>query len=205
MHPHIPFPLPPFFWWQELFTYCSQELAKLAAKHGERLLATKHNPISMGWEDEKIFVGSCGEDKASPFFPFHPSLLAMSLSTLPNVGDASLTYLGSMLFSRNVSGTRVLDPAATKSVAGIAFKGYGSHCDSYPTPYLTAAVAIGMQRWEVDTFIHRLDATLADYKKQAARKAAAASGAAAAGEAGQPSAVASEECPAGSVPGQSDG
>lgn len=33
---------------KEMYTYLKEELGKVAAKHGERILETKNNPISMG-------------------------------------------------------------------------------------------------------------------------------------------------------------
>ena len=33
---------------KELFTYLAEQLKRCAEKHGERLLHTPHNPISMG-------------------------------------------------------------------------------------------------------------------------------------------------------------
>lgn len=71
------------------------------------------------------------------------------------------TAVGSMLFSRNVSGVRVVLGNEKKSVAGITFEGFGAHSDNYPfSPYLTAAAAIGMTKNEVDRFIERLNKVL---------------------------------------------
>nr|XP_046184783.1 O-phosphoseryl-tRNA(Sec) selenium transferase isoform X3 [Oncorhynchus gorbuscha] len=61
---------------KEMYTYLAQELKRLAAAHGERLLHTPHNPIS----------------------------LAMSLDGLQTQSGKSVTQLGSMLFTRQVSG-----------------------------------------------------------------------------------------------------
>jgi O-phospho-L-seryl-tRNASec:L-selenocysteinyl-tRNA synthase len=33
---------------KEMYTYLKEELTKVALKHGERLLETKNNPISLG-------------------------------------------------------------------------------------------------------------------------------------------------------------
>ncbi|XP_035639916.1 O-phosphoseryl-tRNA(Sec) selenium transferase isoform X2 [Oncorhynchus keta] len=63
---------------KEMYTYLAQELKRLAAAHGERLLHTPHNPIS----------------------------LAMSLDGLQTQSGKSVTQLGSMLFTRQVSGAR---------------------------------------------------------------------------------------------------
>ncbi|XP_070540300.1 O-phosphoseryl-tRNA(Sec) selenium transferase-like [Ptychodera flava] len=117
---------------KEMFKYLSEEITKVADTHGERLLKTKNNTIS----------------------------LAMSLSQLH--GDTKqVTELGSMLFTRFVSGTRVVaHDSPDKEVAGYKFKNYGAHTDQYPCTYLTAAAAIGMTKHDVDTFVKRLDKVL---------------------------------------------
>jgi len=75
-----------------------QGLAAVAARHGERLLATPHNPISIGMTLTRL--DAAGRDP----------------------GD-----LGGALFVRGVSGTRVVTGRERKSVAGIVFGAYGSH------------------------------------------------------------------------------
>ena len=66
----------------------------------------------------------------------------MTLSTL---GSIRASQLGAMLFVRHISGARVVTgSAARKQVCpGFEFAAYGAHCESYPTPYLTAAAALG--------------------------------------------------------------
>lgn len=66
------------------------------------------------------------------------------------------TSLGSNLFLRRVSGTRVIIPNNTKSICGISFNSYGSSFNNYPTPYLTAACAIGLTNDELEIFLERL-------------------------------------------------
>ena len=65
---------------EEMMRYLAEQLGQLAARHGERLLQTPHNPIS----------------------------LAMTLSQIEPAADAS--QLGTMLFARCVSGARVVVP-----------------------------------------------------------------------------------------------
>ena len=60
-----------------------------------------------------------------------------------------VTYFGSMLFSRGVSGTRVVSQRGTKSIGPHSFVGYGSHCDRYPVPYITAACSVGLTKADV--------------------------------------------------------
>lgn len=67
-----------------------------------------------------------------------------------------LTQLGSQLFLRCVSGTRVVSNFEHKVINGHEFRGWGSHHDSYPTAYLTAAATIGMMPIDVEQFLQRL-------------------------------------------------
>jgi len=87
------------------------------------------------------------------------------------------TMVGSMLFSRQVSGARTIKSGERKEIGGIVLEGFGSSCDDYNNAYLTAAVAIGFDEKEADEFLARLDKTLTDLKKKEAKdekKAAAA-------------------------------
>ncbi|XP_069195143.1 O-phosphoseryl-tRNA(Sec) selenium transferase isoform X2 [Procambarus clarkii] len=84
--------------------------------------------------------------------------------TVPSDAGSSLTELGSMMFLRGISGTRVIDTADVKTIAGVEFVGWGSHTKSYPQPYLTAAASIGMTKHDVELFIQRLDKCLEKFK-----------------------------------------
>ncbi len=55
-----------------------------------------------------------------------------------------------------MSGTRVVGKGKQQTVGGIAFTGYGSHTDTYPHVYLTAAAALGGSEAEADAFCARL-------------------------------------------------
>lgn len=83
--------------------------------------------------------------------------------TVPVISGSSLTELGSMLFLRGVSGTRVIATDDEKTIAGHKFTGWGSHSSNYPHPYLTAAASIGMTSTDADLFIQRLDKCLNKY------------------------------------------
>jgi len=76
-----------------------------------------------------------------------------------------VTFLGSMLFRRAVSGTRVVARGKEQTVAGHCFKGYGAHCDAYPSDYLTFAAALGTTERDVDEFIRRLGLCIKEYQK----------------------------------------
>eukprot|EP00002_Diphylleia_rotans_P036295 TRINITY_DN7982_c0_g1_i2.p1 TRINITY_DN7982_c0_g1~~TRINITY_DN7982_c0_g1_i2.p1 ORF type:complete len:239 (+),score=31.80 TRINITY_DN7982_c0_g1_i2:250-966(+) len=123
---------------EEYFQYTKERLLEVAQKHGERVLNTPNNPISM----------------------------AMSVGNLCDGSDRDSTYLGSMLFQRNCSGCRIVSTRATNKVAGIQFEGYGAHTNSYPVPYLTVACAIGASKTEIDTFMGRLDKVLSEYVRK---------------------------------------
>lgn len=73
----------------------------------------------------------------------------------------SPSYLGSMLFKRSISGCRVvsstLDGGKPSTIGGYEFLCWGAHHDQYPTSYLTAACAVGIQEPEIHQFLHKLE------------------------------------------------
>ncbi|EPQ14826.1 O-phosphoseryl-tRNA(Sec) selenium transferase [Myotis brandtii] len=127
---------------KEMFSYLSIQLKKLAEAYDERLLHTPHNPIS----------------------------LAMTLKTLDEHRDKAVTQLGSMLFTRQVSGARVVPLGAVQTVSGYTFRGFMSHTNDYPCAYLNAASAIGMKTQDVDLFIKRLDKCFKIVRKEQNRE-----------------------------------
>ncbi|XP_051472764.1 O-phosphoseryl-tRNA(Sec) selenium transferase [Apus apus] len=127
---------------KEMFSYLSSELKKLADTYNERLLDTPHNPIS----------------------------LAMSLKNLDENNGAAVTELGSMLFTRQVSGARVVPCGSVQTVNNYTFKGFMSHANDYPCAYLNAASAIGIKKQDVDIFLKRLDKCLKTTRKEAKKE-----------------------------------
>ncbi|XP_026541412.1 O-phosphoseryl-tRNA(Sec) selenium transferase [Notechis scutatus] len=117
---------------KEMFSYLSTEVKKLAEHYNERLLDTPHNPIS----------------------------LAMSLRELDERNPEAVTQLGSMLFTRQVSGARVVSLGTLQTVSGYTFKGFMAHADQYRCSYLNAASAIGIKKEDVEMFLKRLDKCL---------------------------------------------
>lgn len=91
----------------------------------------------------------------------NPISLAISLSTFD---EDQLTRIGSMLFLRGVSGTRVITSFETKTMKEYKFQCWGSHTSICSTPYLTAAVALGIRKDEIDIFIAKLDKILTKIK-----------------------------------------
>ena len=79
------------------------------------------------------------------------------------------TMLGSMLFHRGVSGSRVVQPGKTSVVEGISFQDYGAHHNAYPHTYLTVAAAIGTEPKDIDEFISRLRKCLKEFVLQTRR------------------------------------
>lgn len=121
-----------------LTTAFRQRLEQLAAKHGERVLETsKRNTISF----------------------------AISLTCATSDPEAA-TRFGSMLFTRGVSGARVVAPGTAKEVAGIEFSSYGASHSEYPCAYVTVACAIGIDEEEIDAMATRLDKTFASFGTQ---------------------------------------
>ncbi|XP_053886327.1 O-phosphoseryl-tRNA(Sec) selenium transferase [Malaclemys terrapin pileata] len=123
---------------KEMFSYLSSQLRKLAEVYNERLLNTPHNPIS----------------------------LALSLENLDKHSDMAVTQLGSMLFTRQVSGARVVPLGSSQTVNNYTFKGFMSHTNYYPCAYLNAASAIGMKKQDVDLFLKRLDKCMKTFRKE---------------------------------------
>ncbi|XP_054996736.1 O-phosphoseryl-tRNA(Sec) selenium transferase [Sorex araneus] len=127
---------------KEMFSYLSSQLKTLSEAYGERLLQTPHNPIS----------------------------LAVTLQTLDEPRDKAVTQLGSMLFTRQVSGARVVPLGSVQTVNGYTFKGFMSHANNYPCAYLNAAAAIGMTKQDVDLFIKKLDKCLKTVRKEQSKE-----------------------------------
>ncbi|KAL8583987.1 hypothetical protein ACOMHN_048594 [Nucella lapillus] len=121
---------------KEMFAYLQGSLSMCAKEHGERLLNTRGNPISMG----------------------------ITLTVGSNLKAETATEIGSKLFTRFVSGTRVVEPGKTNTISGHTFQNFGAHSDVYPYAYLTAAAAVGMTSADVNTFVSRLDKVLSKLK-----------------------------------------
>ena len=81
-------------------------------------------------------------------------------------GKPLLTFLGSMLFYRRVSGTRVICKGVSQTVAGIAFNGYGGHHDDYPHSYITCAAALGTTDADIQVFLKRLETCVKEFRER---------------------------------------
>lgn len=81
--------------------------------------------------------------------------------TLEYFDKSKVSMIGSMLFTRGVSGCRIVSTADTKMIDGYKFQGWGSHishCNNIP--YLTASASLGVTKTEIDSFIDKLDKVL---------------------------------------------
>ena len=166
---------------EDAFEYMRERLRATAEAHGERLLETPGNPISMGVtlsalerDLARIVRVHASENEAA-----ENDADGVVLSRGGGKTFLSVSFFGSMLFSRAVSGTRVVVPGKTQEVGGITFRGFGASHDAYPVPYFTAAAALGTTREDVDAFCARLAKAFADFRKKAekdAKRFAAAKG-----------------------------
>jgi O-phospho-L-seryl-tRNASec:L-selenocysteinyl-tRNA synthase len=144
---------------EEVYEYMRERLRETAETHGERVLETPGNPISMA-----VTLSRLEEDLAE-MRDLKPD------DDGANGKKTSVSFFGSMLFSRAVSGTRVVAPGKTQEVGGIAFEGFGASCDAYPVPYFTAAAALGTTRGDVDAFCVRLGKAFTDFRKKTRKDA----------------------------------
>ena len=132
---------------EELFGYAKEQLELVAAELSEKVLITPDNPIS----------------------------LALTLTKLQPAREKSLvsqdsamhaSFLGSMLFKRSVSGTRVVARGVTNHVAGVTLEGFGAHCNAYPNDYLTVAAAVGTTKQDILAFVAKLRQCYIDLQLQ---------------------------------------
>eukprot|EP00397_Hematodinium_sp_SG-2012_P033452 GEMP01035745.1.p1 GENE.GEMP01035745.1~~GEMP01035745.1.p1 ORF type:complete len:479 (+),score=103.76 GEMP01035745.1:22-1437(+) len=136
------------------------------------LLGLGQNGLKALWAERKNNVNWFGDELKSLAAKHNCRVLetpANKISfalALPDF-ECDWSYLGSMLFSRRVSGPRVVKcPTAAKTIDGVSFPNYGSHNDDFELPYLTAACAVGSTRTDLETFLQRLDQALTDIKAE---------------------------------------
>jgi O-phospho-L-seryl-tRNASec:L-selenocysteinyl-tRNA synthase len=116
-------------------------LADFATSHGEVVLTSPSNSISIGISLKTL-----------------DALQEEQVETKVN----KVTFFGSMLFQRNISGCRVVSKSTkVTTINNCAFIGWGSHSNVFPTSYFTAACSIGLTAGEIDTFLERLEKSFA--------------------------------------------
>ncbi|OWY94982.1 O-phosphoseryl-tRNA(Sec) selenium transferase, partial [Phytophthora megakarya] len=127
---------------KQLAVYMCEKLEALAAEEGESVLHVSHNEIS-----------------------FAMTLGTFCSDVIDNQEKArQLTLLGAMLFSRGVSGARVVSCLDVKTIAGHELRSFGAHYDGFPVPYVTFACALGMQLDEVDLLVTKLRKTIHEWR-----------------------------------------
>ena len=128
-----------------------QRFQNVAGKFGERVLSCPANTISFGMTLDGLGRPKRDDESDAAYMK--------SISK-------EISSFGSMLFSRCVSGTRVVPRAQIKVMGGHEFVGFGSSTSSYGHAYMTAAVAIGVSPAEIDEFLVRLEKTLAEFNSK---------------------------------------
>ena len=141
---------------QEMLKTFPSKLGAVAEKYGERLLVCHTNTISFG-----ITLDTMGRTRREEEDENDEAYLQ-------DVGK-DISQFGSMLFSRCVSGTRVVPRAQTQKIGSHEFLGFGSSAEGYPHAYMTAACSIGLTKEEMDEFFLRLDKIFQE-KEKLARK-----------------------------------
>lgn len=123
----------------ELYPVLKEGLAAVVQRHceyGLHVLPAKRNSISI----------------AVAFDSTHPR--------------TDLTFFGSMLFSRSVSGCRVVVRSdKSTSISGSSFVNWGAHANNYPHSYFTVACAVGTTRRDIEVFLERLEKTTVKFFK----------------------------------------
>lgn len=170
-----------------------EQLERLATEHGERVLASPNNPISLAMTLSSLESAERARtDAQEPSKSAEPASCECYPAALEPAQHSgpSVTFFGAMLWQRGVSGAavhvlicgdlsasadaalagvRVIATGKEHTVAGCNFRGYGSSCSNYPQPYMTAAAALGGTREEVDLLVTRVRKCFAEFsKKQAA-------------------------------------
>ena len=148
---------------QRLLPVLTERLRSFAEARGERLLPCPRNSISIGVTLAAVGKGKKGGgDEAANTTP--PSTGAAAAATPTAPGTES--FIGSMLFQRNVSGCRVVVPnGKATAVGGCSFVNWGAHHTAYPVPYFTAACSIGLTAAEIDLFMERLEGVWKKFEK----------------------------------------
>uniref|UniRef100_A0A8C4I6L6 O-phosphoseryl-tRNA(Sec) selenium transferase n=1 Tax=Dicentrarchus labrax TaxID=13489 RepID=A0A8C4I6L6_DICLA len=140
-------------------------LLTLGASGYKKLLSERKEIYSFLAQELKNLLHALAADYFIHVFWFI-LFTAMSLNGFQAEGDKAVTHLGSMLFTRQVSGARVIPLGKEQTISGHTFRGFMSHSETYPCPYLNAASAVGITREDVTLCIKRLDKCLKTLKKE---------------------------------------
>lgn len=143
-------------------------LAELTATHGLSLLSAPHNSISTGVSLDALIT-----EQQQSNHELQSEHGKQSVEQSEEVGQQQrqrrqegLTYLGSMLYQRSVSGCRVVAcTGEVKKVAGVDFVDWGAHAANYRRSYFTVACSFGITEQDVMLFLQRLHKVLTKFKK----------------------------------------
>lgn len=142
-----------------IFPLLVAEMSRVAVKHGERLLLSPSNRISIAMSLSS-FKQSASAAAAAAADGSHHEIFDVS-------------EIGSSLFHGCVSGTRCVDPAhfdaehrkISKVTETVQLVSWGAHVDAYQCAYLTAACSMGITERDVTLFADRLDKALTKARK----------------------------------------
>lgn len=131
-----------------------RKMEKVATVVGERVLNCPRNTISFGMTLDNLALDDDDGNNGS------------------QNNNKQITKFGSMLFTRCISGTRIVPRGECKTISGHTFQGFGSSHESYNHAYMTAACAVGMGESEMNEFFVRLEKSWKDYcaKREKERK-----------------------------------
>ncbi|KAL7533818.1 hypothetical protein ACHAWF_004631 [Thalassiosira exigua] len=135
-----------------------ERFESVANSFGERILVCPRNTISFGVTLDGLGGSNGANDDSEILHQKEQNKLT--------------TKFGSMLFTRCISGTRIVPRNETKTISGHTFQGFGSSHNHYPHAYMTAACAVGMGEGEMNEFFLRLEKSWKDYyaKREKERK-----------------------------------
>ena len=140
-------------------------LRQLCDKHGLVLLNAPYNTISIGISLDTLLTTSSNTTTTTSADT--TVNISQEQSDAIKSAQESLTFLGSMLYQRCVSGCRVVScTGEVKKVAGYDFCDWGAHMNNYPHCYFTVACSVGITDTDVIIFIERLDKVLMKFKKR---------------------------------------
>jgi O-phospho-L-seryl-tRNASec:L-selenocysteinyl-tRNA synthase len=166
---------------EELYGYARQRLGEFAAAQGERVLETPGNSISLALtlsSLEATPASAAGQQEQQEAGAGTAAASSGGQTPAPSGSGPSsssgVTFLGSMLFNRCVSGARVVARGKRQEVGGLAFTGFGAHCDAFPCDYLTVAAALGTTQADIDELLARLGQCLSEFRQRRRRREAAA-------------------------------
>lgn len=144
-------------------------LQALCDKHGLQILSAPGNTISTGVSLSAL-LGALQERTINTVSIANQGESVNSSSNkmeANSVQGEQLSFLGSMLYQRCVSGCRVVTcTGETKQISGFPFTDWGAHINAYPHHYLTVACSVGITDQDVVLFLERLDKVLVRFKKR---------------------------------------